>query len=93
MTYQSEINNGGHEQYFLNLTETGNLQRELKAVYSALSEKLRNNLHTAYDAYLISEKRNDETAEDTLAQCDDVYYENEAEINRLLKEYADRIER
>ncbi len=27
MTYQSEINNGGHDQYFFNVENTGNLQR------------------------------------------------------------------
>ena len=27
MTYQSEINNGGHDQYFVNIENTGDLQR------------------------------------------------------------------
>ena len=47
MKYQSEINNGGHDQYFL---------------------------------------------EEILEQCDDFFYENEQEINRMLEELAVEIE-
>ena len=32
MTYQSEINNGGHDQYFLNVENTGDLQKEMAAL-------------------------------------------------------------
>ena len=32
MTYQSEINNGGHDQYFLNVGNTGDLQKEMAAL-------------------------------------------------------------
>ena len=54
---------------------------------------LKNNLNKAYKAYLILEKKEeDEEAEETLEQCDDVFYENEEEINRLLEEYACKIE-
>ena len=28
MTYQSEINNGGHDQYFNNVENTGDLQKD-----------------------------------------------------------------
>ena len=37
-------------------------------------------------------KNKDEEAEETLEHCDDVFYENEVEINRLLEEYACKIE-
>lgn len=32
MTYQSEVNNGGHDQYFSNLEERGVLQKEIVSV-------------------------------------------------------------
>ena len=93
MTYQSEINNGGHDQYFVNVENTGDLQKEMSALEKILSPKLNNNLQKAYEAYLVlEENEEDEKAEGVLEQCDDVFYENEEEINRLLKEYATRIE-
>ena len=44
----------------------------------------------AFNLYAMEceEKEEDETAEEVLEQCDDVFYENEEEINRLLEEYA-----
>ena len=49
MTYQSEVNNGGHDQYFLNVEQTGDLQAEISILENVLSEELRSNLLTAYD--------------------------------------------
>lgn len=54
-----------------------------------LSEKLKSNFRKAYKAYLVlDENEMDEKAETMLEQCDDVFYENEEEINNKLKEYA-----
>ena len=93
MTYQSEINNGGHDQYFLNVENTGDLQKEMSALETVLSAKLKNNLQKAYKAYLVlEEKEEDEKAEEVLELCDDVFYENEEEINRILEEYAAKME-
>ena len=92
MTYQSEINNGGHDQYFTNVENTSDLNKEISALEQILSAELKNNLNKAYKAYLILEKNEEEEAEETLEQCDDVFYENEEEINRLLEEYACKIE-
>ncbi len=56
---------------------------------SVLSEKLKSNLRKAYKAYLVlDENEMDEKAETMLEQCDDLFYENEEEINNKLKEYA-----
>ena len=93
MTYQSEINNGGHDQYFTNVENISDLNKEISALEQILSAELKNNLNKAYKAYLILEKKEeDEEAEETLEQCDDVFYENEEEINRALEEYASKIE-
>lgn len=92
MTYQSEVNNGGHDQYFFNIENTGDLEKELNAVFSILPGKLFANLKEAYKAYLTSEEENDnEEAERILGQCDDVFYSYEAEINRILEEFASKI--
>ena len=91
MTYQSEVNNGGHEQYFLNLENRGSLQREMTALDAVLPAKLQNNLRDAYKAYAtLSEKENGKT-EAALEPFDEMFYENEDEITRILKEYADKI--
>ena len=93
MEYQSQVNNGGHDQYFTNVENTGDLQKEMSALEQILSEKLNSNLKRAYKAYLVlEEKEEDEKAEETLEQCDDVFYENEEEINYALEEYASKIE-
>jgi hypothetical protein len=88
MTYQSEINNGGHDQYFTNVENTGDLIKEMSALEQILSAKLKGNLNKAYKAYLASEEK----SEEILAQCDNVFYENEEEINGVLEEYASKIE-
>lgn len=93
MTYQSEINNGGHSQYFTNVENTGDLKKDILALETILSVKLKANLNKAYKAYLVlEEKEDDEKAEEILEQCDDVFYENEEEINHALKEYASKTE-
>ena len=92
MTYQSEINNGGHYQYFFNVENTSDLQKEMSALETILSAKLKNNLQKAYKAYLILEEKEDEKAEEIIEQSDDIFYENEEEINHILEEYAAEIE-
>ena len=93
MTYQGEINNGGHSQYFTNVENTSDLQKEMSVLENILSEKMKTNLKNAYEAYLIlEEKEEDEKAEEILEQCDNTFFKNEEEINITLKEYASRIE-
>lgn len=89
MEYSSEINNGGHDQYFTNIENTGDIQKEMSALGQILSAKLNENLKKAYQAYLtLEENEDDEKAEEALEVCDDVFYENEQEINRILEDYA-----
>ena len=93
MTYQSEINNGGHDQYFLNVENTSDLEKEISALEQVLSAELKDNLRKAYQAYLaLEENEDDEDAEETLEECDDTFYEYEEEINKALEEYASKIE-
>ena len=92
MTYQSEINNGGHDQYFTNLESIGDPQKALEELKTVLPAELRQNLQNAYKAFLtLKEKESDVKAEETLEQSDEVFYENEEQINNILKEYANGI--
>ena len=92
MTYQSEINNGGHSQYFCNVDNVSDLKKEMSALEKILTPLLRENLQKAYKADLILEEKEDEEAEEILDQCDDVFYENEEQINCILQEYANTLE-
>ena len=51
MTYQGEINKGGHDRYFLNTGNTGDLQKKMAILETVLPEKLQSNLRKAYAAY------------------------------------------
>lgn len=94
MTYQSEINNGGHSQYFFNVGNTGDLQKEMSVLKSALSEELIDNLQKAHQAYLSFEESDyeDDKSDEIMDKCDNLFYEHQEEITRILKEYAARIE-
>lgn len=94
MTYQSEINNGGHRQYFSNVENTGDLQKEMSVLKTALSEELIDNLQKAHQAYLSFEESDyeDDKSDEIMDKCDNLFYEKEEEIDRILKEYATRIE-
>jgi len=92
MTYQSEINNGGHDQYFVNTSDNVDMEKELSALYEILPEKLKENLQKAYKAYLQSEEREDDDKTiEILENCDNVFWENESEINEILEKYAKNI--
>ncbi|MBR6108745.1 MAG: DUF4375 domain-containing protein [Clostridia bacterium] len=92
MTYQSEINNGGHDQYFVNVENVSDLRREMATLTTILPETLQQNLQIAYRAYIeSSEKGIDQSADEILEKCDEAFFENEEQINELLKTYAERI--
>lgn len=48
MTYQSEINNGGHSQYFCNVENVSDLQKEMSELQIIFTPILRENLKKAY---------------------------------------------
>ncbi len=93
MTYQSEINNGGHYQYFSNVENVSDLPKEIFKLEKILTPDLKMNLQKAYKAYqVLDENDDDEEAEETLEHCDDVFYDNEEQINLMLQEYANKLE-
>ena len=91
MTYETEINNGGHGQFFDNVSSDGDLPKTISKLNTVLSDVLKDNLNNAYEAYSRAGE-DDETLEKIFDECDDVFYENESEIERILKEYAKKIE-
>ena len=91
MTYQSEINNGGHSQYFFNTGNIDDLQMNLVNILSILPKELKDNLESAYKSYMALEQNEDnEEAEKILEKCDDVFYENEHKIIRILEQYSEK---
>ncbi len=92
MTYQSEVNNGGHDQYFLNVGNTGSIGNEMTMLEKLLPARLYSNLTDAYRAYqALEENEDDEKAAETLEKCDDFFYENEEEINQILEKHSSQI--
>ena len=92
MTYQSEVNNGGHAQYFDNVSNTSDLQKEMQALETILPPQHRQTLKAAYEANLAIEQGGDEKAQKILERCDAEYYNNEPDINRILEGYAATIQ-
>ena len=92
MTYQSEVNNGGHMQFFDNVSNTDDLSKNMEVLYSILEGTLRENIEKAYNAFLAYDENDEnDTISEIMDECDDVFYANENEIERILQEYADTI--
>lgn len=88
MAYQSEVNNGGHDQYFFNVNEIGDVKAEVETLLTILPEPLKGNLQRAWEAYEHNPDAEDENDE-IFSDCDDVFYEHEQAINELLEKYAE----
>ena len=88
MTYESEVDNGGHSQYFYNIANCGDLAAEVEAVLSMLPEPLRENLNRGYTAFAAQEDICDDDNEELFEECDDVFYEHEQLLIDILYESA-----
>lgn len=93
MEYESEVNNGGHCQYFFNVANCGDLKASVERLLPILPTRLKDNMKRGYEAFCAQEDLcDDEENEALLEECDDVFYENEQLVTDLLKEYANRME-
>lgn len=92
MKYESEINNGGHSQYFFNVANCGDLAAEVKAVLSMLPEPLRENLARAYTAFSEQDDISDGINDELFEECDDVFYKHEQLIIDIIYEAARNFE-
>ncbi|MBQ3128171.1 MAG: hypothetical protein IJC13_03920 [Clostridia bacterium] len=89
MSYQSEVNNGGHHQYFLNTENNGDVRKDIEALCTILPGVLTDNNQVAFKAYIeLEQDKNIEANEEILEKCDDVFYENEEMINSILENYC-----
>ncbi len=92
MKYESEVNNGGHSQYFFNVANCGDLAAEVEAVLSMLPEPLRENLARGYTAFSEQDDISDDVNDELFEECDDVFYEHEQLIIDIIYEAAKRFE-
>ena len=91
MEYESEVNNGGHSQYFFNIANCGDLGEAVEKLLSVLPNPLHDNLKRGYDAFAAQEDICDDENEELFEECDDVFYENEQMLIDILKTYADSL--
>ena len=92
MNYESEVNNGGHSQYFFNVANCGDLAVEVEAVLSMLPEPLRENLARGYAAFSEQDNISDDVNDELFEECDDVFYEHEQLIIDIIYETAKNFE-
>ena len=92
MKYESEVNNGGHSQYFFNVANCGDLAVEVEAVLSMLPEPLRENLARGYAAFSEQDDISDDVNDELFEECDDVFYEHEQLIIDIIYEAAKSFE-
>ncbi len=88
MKYESEVDNGGHSQYFFNVANCGDLASEVEALLSMLPEPLRGNLERGYAAFSEQDDISDDVNDELFAECDDIFYEHEQLIIDILYEAA-----
>lgn len=89
MEYESEVNNGGHSQYFFNVANCGDLKAEVETILPVLPNPLRENLARAYEAFSGQEDICDDENDELFEECDDVFYANEKLLTAILEEYAE----
>ena len=92
MKYESEVNNGGHSQYFYNVANCTDLAVEVEAVLSMLPEPLRENLARGYAAFSEQDDISDDDNDELFEECDDVFYEHEQLIIDIIYETAKNFE-
>ena len=88
MEYESEVNNGGHSQYFFNVANCGDLNADVEKILPVLPHPLNDNLKRAYDAFTGQEDIYDDENDELFEECDDVFYQNENLLMDILKLYA-----
>lgn len=107
MQYDSEVNNGGHFQYFINGALMGDMNEQVDMVLKNLPQPMHDNLKEAYDTFCDIQKHdNVGEAHDAYSALEDMcdpqkferfieydkfLYENEDLIMDILKKYANSL--
>lgn len=88
MEYESEVNNGGHSQYFFNVANCGDLKGAVGKILEVLPNPLHDNLKRGYEAFAAQEDICDDDNDELFEECDGVFYENEQLLIDILNGYA-----
>ena len=91
MNYYNEINNGGHLQFFDNVSNNFDLELYVQNLLTILPNEMKNNFDIAYKIYLIDPDDISDDNNKILDKCDNFYYENEKLVMDILKERANKI--
>ena len=91
MTYQSEVNNGGHAQFFDNVSSTGHLGAVMQALNIVLPNDIRITLTEAYNALRVNGPDAAEN-EAFYEHADEVFYAKEHLIDKILEKFSLEIE-
>lgn len=91
MEYESEVNNGGHSQYFFNVANCGDLKAAVEMLLPVLPEPLAENLRRGYEAFAAQEDICDDENDALFEECDTVFYSNGQLLADVLKIYAERL--
>lgn len=89
MEYDAEVNNGGHSQYFFNVSNCGDLTAAAEILLKELPEPLLANFQKAYDAFSGQEDICSDENDEFFNECDAVFGDNEQLILDILAGYAD----
>ncbi len=92
LEYDSEVNNGGHSQYFFNVANCGDLHAAVTAILAMLPPVLCNNLKRGYDAFSAQNDICEDDNEDLFEECDNVFYDNEQFILDILETCASKLD-
>lgn len=91
MTYQSEVNNGGHAQFFDNVSSTGHLHAVMRELKRIVPFDIKFHLVEAYNAYRVNGADAEEN-EGFFDAADEVFYEKEEKINKILEKFSETIQ-
>ena len=91
MEYSSGVNNGGHHCHLDNVNGNQDLAKYVEQLMLILDEPLKTNIKNAFNAYM---ENPDDVSDENVAvleNCDNVFYQHEDLINRLLQDRANQI--
>ncbi len=91
MTYDNELNNGGHTRFFLNIAYWGNVEKAVNNICKNLPDVLKENLQTAYSHYLVLINEENADTENKIHECDKVFYDNEHLLVEIFQNYANEL--
>lgn len=83
MLYSSEVNNGGHFQYFDCIED----EKEIETLETILPNKFSKNLRKAYQICKNIDEYDSTSAYNVINECDMYFYKNEKQIDKIIWDY------